>query len=60
LPRRPLDLGGADRWNGSLPAALLEGAGATPLISLPATPSPAVNDTAAGGVGVAQAICCLP
>jgi regulator of protease activity HflC (stomatin/prohibitin superfamily) len=32
-----VDLVRADRWNGTLPATLLEGAGATPLISLPAT-----------------------
>jgi len=43
LPRRPLDLVSADRWNGSQPATLFEGAGASPPISLPATPSPAVK-----------------
>ena len=30
-----IDLAKADRWNGALPQTLLEGAGATPLLSLP-------------------------
>jgi regulator of protease activity HflC (stomatin/prohibitin superfamily) len=30
-----IDLARADRWNGVLPQTLLEGAGATPLLSVP-------------------------